>query len=216
MILPNITKTAVNPYTLAINSGVSKNLRGLGISFSDISGLIKTVGDTSRMLQTASGSVSGSIIDIVPYQNAVFNQIIVPVSNVVNSADAGTISYQDLDAMLTVLLDAKERWLAFALGYAWPDARSKLRAQAGVNTLAPYWDDYESRIRTLMASAPYSYWSAVTGGTSPAVTGPVTYPGAAPGARYPTPEVTTAGFGGAVVPAVIGLGLLWFLSRKKR
>jgi len=219
MVLTDPYRRAVNPYTLALQTGISRNRRprlsgfldDLEASASDIAS--QELSNLQHQITT-----SGSNADIVPYQNAVFNQVIVPISNVVNSSQASTLSTQQLEAMLNTLISEKERWLQFANTYPWPTSTARNRAIAGVQTLAPYWDTYEQRIRALIPNSTYDYSGVITGVTNPAGTTSPTYPGQSPlpgqGGFIGPVQPTAAGFS---TPWAVGLGLLaFYLFSKKR
>ena len=218
MIMTDPYRRAVNPYTLALQTGISRSRRGMSGFLDDLGNIVSNAASNELSDLQQQISSSGSSADIVPYQNAVFNQVIVPISNVVNSSQAATLSTQQLEAMLNTLISEKERWLQFANSYPWPTSTARNRAIAGVQTLAPYWDTYEQRIRALIPNSSYDYTGVITGVTNPAPTTSPTYPGQSPlpgqGGFVGPVQTTAAGFS---TPMAVGLGLLaFYLFSKKR
>lgn len=201
MIVFNPSKRAVNPVLLAIQTGITKPNYGIrAVPFNGLNGMGDVVGTVAQFdpepisrsaltlitaIESAFGIGSGrkEADIIVPIQNQVFDTILKPIIDAVN-LQGPTMTYETLQSLWNSLETAKAKWLAF-LHQPWPDGRAAQQAEA---TLAPYWNDAETKIQALLQTAPH-------GGTGGLVGGVVT---------SPPPSL----LGGVSTPVLIGIGLL--------
>lgn len=214
-LLPS--RVIYRPYTLA-----GSFLETVGDFVNDAIDTANKIDDTANQIENAARG-GGTLVDVVPYQNAVFNGVVVPISNVVNGPNASRLTQQEIQYLLNALDSAYQKWETFIHSYPWPTAQARNRALAGEATLAPYWDLYRQRLNALLPNADYSYTEAAFGVNIPVTTAPPTYPGQGPrpgdpgyvGPVQPTGGGTsTAGFS-QIVPVALGLAALYFLTRKR-
>ncbi len=204
MLLKNKTSRGFNAFNTAMQTGVSRRISGRQLSgvgmrglFDDLTGYLEQFGT-----QTIEGAVhdwtgAGAFdVDIVPYQNAVFNGVIVPISNIVNASTASQLSTQELNLLLRILQGEQQRWLNFASNYPWKTVQERNRAAAGVQTLSPYWSLYQQRIEALIPNSSSDYVDAIMGASAPAGLVSPVYPGEAPGSGYVGTGTITGGTGG--------------------
>jgi len=226
---------AVNPMALALRTNISKGgdrwqaehgfmtpvtMAGIGDAIDNAANA--AINDVINFgVSQIPGAVSGnntslSSLDVVPYQNAVFQNVIKPIADQVNQNGA-SLSYQTLNAMLSAIVDIENRWLSFLHNTPWPTERQKTRAAAAEQTLAPYFTLYVQRITGLMQTASNSI-SQIVSGTPPIGTTPVTLPGfpGSTGSPITGPvnpgNLTTAGFS---TPLAVCLGLVILYLFKK-
>jgi hypothetical protein len=186
---------------------------GIGGGGGDVQGILDSAGSIYNSITGALGAPTGTV-DVVPYQNAIFNDVIVPISNIVNSANAPMLTTDELQQMLTALNTAHDAWENFIHNYPWATNTLRQRALAGEATLAPYWTLYQQRIQALMVNAPSGagYTSGIPGIV------PITLPGGTtPVGTTPPPSIggiLTAGFSS---PIAVGLGILalYYFSKRR-
>jgi len=148
---------------------------------------------------------------IVPYQNEVANQILVPISALINSGH--DYSYSQWKSLYDSLAQAETAWLQFLHNTTWSDGRAAQQAEA---TLAPLFQREKDELSAKMSDAGGTsisdFFSGIFGGSSPlpAISQP-TFPGGTRTSSLPAPN--QAGFGSTGI-LLIGAAIVAMLLIK--